>query len=129
MKTQRAVATLAAMAVLALVGASPVSADPRNAFIFDLACESLGTVTNASFSNGSASPGLVVDSNQVIHPYEWEVDITFTPTVGDPRSVSFSYARMAPKNGRLDHCTYHYEKIFPAGVAVFDGSASISYTP
>ena len=57
------------------------------------------------------------------------VEIVFTPTAGDPVSAAFSYARAAPQNGRVDYCTYHYEKTFPDGVTVFDGSASISYTP
>jgi hypothetical protein len=129
MKSRMALATVAALAGLALVAPAPASADPRNGFAFDMQCESLGTVTNVSFSSGAASPGLVVDSNQVILPYEWQVDITFTPYVGDPRSASFSYSRGEPRNGRLDYCTYDYERIFPTGVAVLVGSASISYTP
>lgn len=129
MKARRALATLAAVAGLALVGAAPASADPKNGFTFDIVCDTLGTVTNIAFSNGAASPGLVVDSNQVILVYEWQVDVTFTPTGGEPTSKVISYSRAAPQNGRLDHCTVQYEVIFPDGVAVFDGWFLTSYTP
>ena len=129
MKARMALATAAAVAGLALVGAAPASADPKNGIAFDIYCDTIGTVPNIAFSNGAASPGLVVESNQVILAYEWQVDVTFTPTGGQPRSKVISYSRATPQNGRLDHCTFHYERIFPDGVAVFDGWVLISYTP
>jgi hypothetical protein len=128
LNARMAFATMAALASLAVLGATPARADPSKSFTFDLQCESLGTVTNATFSNGAASPGLVVDNNQVILPYAWEVDVEFTPTVGEPFSRVLSYARGEPQNGRLDRCTYHYVLTFPEGVGVFDGWALISYT-
>jgi hypothetical protein len=129
LNARRTLATAAVVAALAMVGAAPASADPGNGFMFDLQCDSLGTVTNASFSSGAASPGLVVDSNRVILPYAWETTLHATPYVGEPFTRVFSYSRGEPQNGRLDYCTYHYEVFNNVGHGVFDGWALISYTP
>ena len=130
MKARMALATLAAAAGLALVGAAPASADPKqNNITFDLVCDTLGPLMTTACSSGAASPGLVVDSTQVLLVYAWHVDITFTPTVGEPRTKVGDYSRAAPNNGRLDYCTFRYERIFPDGVAIFDGWALLSYTP
>jgi hypothetical protein len=130
MRIRKALAMATAVAGLALVGAAPVSADPtQNNIYFDVVCDHLGTLPLTSFSSGAASPGLVVDSTQVLLVYAWHVDITFTPTVGEVRHKSLDYSRAAPQNGRLDFCTYNYERVFPTGVGVFDGWALISYTP
>jgi hypothetical protein len=130
MKRRMGLATAAAVAALALIGAGPASADPnKNGFTFDITCDTLGTVTIFTFSQGAASPGLVVDSNEVILVYEFEADITFTPTGGEPRPIVATYSRAEPQNERLDHCTFHYERTLPNGVAVVDGWFLISYTP
>jgi hypothetical protein len=123
-------ATAAAVAALALIGAAPASADPnKNGFAFDITCDTLGTVTIFTFSQAAASPVLVVGSNEVILVYEFEADITFTPTGGEPRQIVATYSRAAPQNERLDRCTAHYERTLPNGVAVVDLWFLISYTP
>jgi hypothetical protein len=124
-----ALATVAAVAGLALFGAAPASADPKPDFTYDLVCDSLGTFPIVNFSSGAASPGLDLDSNRVILPYAWEVTLMATPYVGEPFTRVFSYSRGQPKNGRLDYCTYHYEVTNNVGHGVFDGWALISYTP
>ena len=129
MKTRTAIATAATVASLGLATAAPAGADPQNGFAFNVHCDTLGTLTTVAFSNGAASPGLVVDSNQVLLVYAWTLHVTFTPTSGDPRSKDFSYSRAAPQNGRLDHCTFSYTRTFPDGTAVFNGELWTSYTP
>lgn len=129
MTTRTAVATAATVACLGLAAATPAGADPQNGSVFDVDCDTLGTLTNVAFSNGAASPGLVVDSNQVLLVYAWTFHVVFTPTSGDPRTRDFSYSRAAPRNGRLDHCTYGYTRTFPDGTAVVSGEIWLSYTP
>ena len=129
MKPRMALATVAAVAGLALFGAAPASADPKPDFTYDLVCDSLGTIPIVTFSSGAASPGLDLDSNRVILPYAWEVTLMATPYVGEPFTRVFSYSRGEPQNGRLDYCTYHYEVFNDIGHGVFDGWALISYTP
>lgn len=129
MKPRVGLAAVAAVLGLALLGAAPASADPKNGSARDLICNSLGTVPIVAFSSGDASPGLVTDSNRVILAYAWEVTLMATPYVGDPWTRVFSYSRNAPQNGRLDYCTYHYEVFNTVGHGVFDGWALISYTP
>src|SRR5688572_23471046 len=129
MKPRMALATVAAVAGLALFGAAPASADPKNDFRFDLVCESLGTVPIVNTGNGAAAPGLDLGSNRVILVYAWEVTVHGTPYVGEPFTRVFSYSRGEPQNGRLDYCTYHYEVFNDIGHGVFDGWALISYTP
>lgn len=129
MKLRTTLATVVAVAGLALFGAAPASADPQPDFTYDLVCDSLGTFPIVSFSNGDASPGLDLDSNRVILPYAWEVTVKGTPYVGEPFTRVFSYSRGQPQNGRLDHCTFHYEVTNNVGHGVFDGWALISYTP
>lgn len=127
-QVRKALATAAAVASLAFVGAAPVSADPAG-FTSDLHCERLGTVTQVTFSNGEPSPGLSVDSNQVFQPYAWEITLHATPNVGEPFTRFFTYSRGVPQNGRLDYCTLHYVVTNSVGTGVFDGWALIAYTP
>lgn len=127
-KVRRALATLAAVTSLAVVGVAPASADP-NGFTWDLVCDSLGTVKQVTFSNGDASPGLAIDNNRVVLAYAWEVVVHATPNEGDPFTRVFSYSRGVPQNGRLDSCTIHYVVTNAVGTGVFDGWALISYTP
>jgi hypothetical protein len=129
MKARRTFGATVALAGLLMVGAAPVSADPEREFMRDLVCDTLGTVTVPSFSNGDPSPGLVLGSNQVVQPYVWEVTLHATPYVGDPFTRVFSYSRGEPRSGRLDYCTYLYEVFIMIGHGVFDGWALISYTP
>jgi hypothetical protein len=129
MKPRIRLATVVAVAGLTLFGAAPASADPKPESTYDYMCDSLGTFEIVGFSNGAASPGLVLDSNRVILPYAWEVTLHATPYVGDPFTRVFSYSRGEPQNGRLDYCTYHYEVTNDIGHGVFDGWALISYTP
>jgi hypothetical protein len=129
MKVRSTFAATAALAGLLIVGATPVSADPNNASSQELVCDSLGTITVASFSNGDASPGLDLGSNRIIQAYAWEVTLHATPYVGDPFTRVFSYSRAEPANGRLDYCTTHYDVYNDVGHGVFDGWLMISYTP
>ena len=129
MKPRTALATLVAVAGLALFGAAPVSADPKPDFTYEYVCETLGIIQIVGTGNGAGSPGLDLDSNRVIVAYAWEVTLMATPYVGDPFTRVFSYARAEPQNGRLDYCTYHYEVTNDIGHGVFDGWALISYTP
>lgn len=127
MKPRMALATMAAVAGLALFGAAPASAEPKPTY--EYVCDSLGTIQIAGTGNGAASPGLDLGSNRVILAYAWEVTLMATPYVGDPFTRVFSYSRGEPQNGRLDYCTYHYEVTNNIGHGVFEGWARISYTP
>jgi len=129
MKVRRTIAATMALAGLLMVGAAPVSADPKSDFTYDLVCDSIGTFTIVNFSNGDPSPGLDLGSNRVVQPYAWEVTVHGTPYVGDPFTRVFSYSRGEPQSGRLDYCTFHYDVFNSIGHGVFDGWALISYTP
>jgi hypothetical protein len=126
-----ALVTVAAVAALGILGAAPVSADPKPDVksTFEYVCDSLGTIQIVGTGNGAASPGLDLDSNRVILVYAWEVTLMATPYVGDPFTRVFSYSRGEPQNGRLDYCTTHYEVFNDIGHGVFDGWGLISYTP
>ena len=131
MKARKVLATVVAVAGLAVFGAAPVSADPKPDVksTFEYVCDSLGTIQIVGTGNGAASPGLDLDSNRVILVYAWEVTLHATPYVGDPFTRVISYSRAQPQNGRLDYCTYQYEVFNDIGHGVFDGWALISYTP
>lgn len=132
-KPRMALATMAALAGLAVFGAAPASADPKpdfnRRFIYEYECDTLGTIQIVGTGNGVGSPGLDLDSNRVILAYAWEVTLNATPYVGDPFTRVFSYSRGEPQNGRLDYCTYHYEVTNEIGHGVFEGWSLISYTP
>jgi hypothetical protein len=81
------------------------------------------------FSNGPSSPGLVVGSNQVLIPYTLRVEGTFTPIGGEPEPFVDEFEKPAPRNGRLDHCTFHQEGTDQFGSFELDGQVGISYTP
>lgn len=129
MKARRTVAATAALAALLVLGAAPVSADANSDFTYDMVCDSLGTFRVVNFSKGTPSPVLDLGSNRVILPIAFETTLHATPYVGDPFTRVFSYSRTEPQNGRLDHCTYHWEGFSSVGHGVFDGWALISYTP
>jgi hypothetical protein len=129
MKIHRAVIAALGIAALSAGLAAPASADPKKGEVIEINCDNLGTLEVVVFSNGPASPGLVVDSNQVGIPYKLHVEGTFTPTDGEPESFVDEFEKPGPRNGRLDHCTFHQEGTDEFGSFELDGEVWISYTP
>ena len=111
------------------LGAAPASADPKKGEVLEITCDTLGTLEVVVFSNAAASPGLVVGSNQVVIPYKFHIEGTFTPVGGEPESFVDSFEKPGPRNGRLDHCTFHQEGSDEFGSFELDGEVWISYTP
>lgn len=129
--TRAGLALLMVAAPLGLM-AGPVGADPVNAKkgqILPIVCEVLGTFDVATNGNGRWTPGLVTTSNVVGMPYEFHNTGTFTPAGGEPENFTEDFAKPAPRNGRLDTCTFHLEGSNEFGTFVFDGMVKISYTP
>jgi hypothetical protein len=122
---------MAGVATVGLVGlgAAPASADPKKGEVLEITCDTLGTLEVVVFSNGPSSPGLAVGSNQVGIPYKLHVEGTFTPVGGEPEPFVDSFEKPAPRNGRLDHCTFHQEGSDQFGSFELDGEVWISYTP
>jgi hypothetical protein len=114
---------------LAAFGVAPASADPQKGDVLEISCDTLGPLEIVVFSNGSPSPGLVLGSTQVGIPYKLHVEGTFTPTEGEPESFVDEFEHPAPRNGRLDHCTFHQEESDEFGSFELDGEVWISYTP
>jgi hypothetical protein len=109
--------------------ASAAHADPPNGDVLEVVCDNLGTLDVVVFSNGPASPGLVVGSNLVGIPYKTHIEGTFTPAEGEPETFVDEFEHPAPRNGRLDHCTFHQEESFEDGSSVVvDGEVWISFT-
>jgi hypothetical protein len=123
-------AVVAAFGIVALSGAlaAPAVADPKGEII-EIQCDALGTLEVVVFSNGAPSPGLVVNTNQVGIPYKLHIEGTFTPVGGEPESFVEEFAKPAPHNGRLDHCSFHQEGSDEFGSFEVDGEVWISYTP
>ena len=124
-------ALLAGLGIIGLgvADASPVGADPKKGEIIEIDCEQLGTLEVVVFGNGPSSPGLAVDSNQVGIPYALHIEGTFTPVGGEPESFVEEFSKPAPRNGRLDFCTFHQEGSDEFGSFEVDGQVWISYTP
>ena len=121
---------LVSVIALAVIGVGSASADPQKGDLLALECDTLGSVDVIVFSNGRGSPGLVVDSTQVGIPYKLILSGTFTPAgEGDPETFVDEWEHPAPRNGRLDHCTFHQEDSDESGSVVVDGEVWISYTP
>ena len=129
MRLGRSLVAVAGGAVLGGVMAAPAGADPQKGEVLDLSCDVLGDIQVVVFSNGRGSPGLLVGGNQVGIPYALDLTVTFTPTGGDPMTEVEQFEKPAPRNGRLDHCTFHQEESDPSGTFVLDGEVWISYTP
>jgi hypothetical protein len=129
---KRRVAWTAVVSALALaaLGVAPANADPQKGEVLAIECDTLGSLEVIIFSNGRSSPGLVIDSTQVGIPYKLELEGTFTPTGGgEPETFVDAWEHPAPRNGRLDHCTFHQEATDEFGMVVVDGDVWISYTP
>lgn len=124
-------AAVAALGIAAVTLALPASAgaDPKGGEVLEVQCDVLGTQEIVVFSNGAPSPGLVVGSNQVVIPYRLHVEGVFTPVGGDPEPFVDEFSKPAPRNGRLDHCTFHLEDSNEFGSVVLDGEVWISHTP
>jgi hypothetical protein len=121
---------LVSVIALAAFGVGSASADPQKGDLLALECDTLGSVDVIVFGNGRGSPGLVVDSTQVGIPYKLHLEGTFTPAGGgDPETFVDEWEHPAPRNGRLDHCTFHQEDSDESGSVVLDGEVWISYTP
>jgi hypothetical protein len=102
--------------------ANPAGADPTNpGEVLTLDCDGLGTLEIATNGNGLWTPGLVIDGNQVLIPYRFRFE--FTPIGGD--TEVFEVSKPAPRNGRLDVCTFSGEE----EGGTFFGTVWISYTP
>jgi hypothetical protein len=127
---KKGIAATAALATLAVIGfGAAADAAPRKGDTLEIDCDTLGTLEVVVFSNGPASPGLVVGSHQVGIPYALDITGTFTPTVGDVQTFHDEFEHPAPRNGRLDHCTFHQVESDESGTLVLEGDVSISYTP
>jgi hypothetical protein len=122
------VAILSAMALVTL-GVAPASADPQKGDVLEVHCDELGMFEIVVFSNGRGSPGLVVGSNQVIVPYALRLAGTFTPVEGEPETFGEEWEHPAPRNGRLDHCTFSDSGTDEFGSFVLEGEVWVSYTP
>jgi hypothetical protein len=129
MKIYRAI--VAALAIAAVSGAlaAPAGADPKKGEVLEIDCDILGTLDVVVFSNGRTSPGLVVGSTQVGIPYRFHIEGSFTPVGGEPEFFVDDITKPAPRNGRLDHCTFHQEESNEFGSFEADGEVWISYTP
>jgi hypothetical protein len=116
-----ALAMAAAVAAIAL--ATPAGADPVNhGEVLTLECDGLGTLEIATNGNGQWTPGLVTSDNQVLVPYAFHFE--FTPA-GSNQTFTEHVAKPAPRNGRLDVCTFGGSDEEGA----FSGTAWVSYTP
>ena len=123
--------------VVAVVGAalgmtlgvvSPAVADPKSDPI-EIQCDDLGSFQVVVNGNGPLTPGHVDGSTQVGVPYALRTEETFTPVGGEPEPFIDEFARPAPRNQRLDHCSLHDEVSGEFGALVLDGEVWISYTP
>ena len=113
-----------ALGVAAIVGlmAAPAGAVPKKGDALALECDVLGSIDIATTSgNGQWTPGFVVGSNQRLIPYAFRFE--FAPP-GGPTVVD-EVRKRAPRNGRLDRCTFGGED--PDGT--FSGIVWLSYTP
>jgi hypothetical protein len=126
-----AVAALCVASVLAM-GAGTASADPtksKNSELIDLNCDVNGPLTVALNGNGDWTPGHVTTSNQILKPYEIHITGTFTPTGGAPEPFSDDLVKRAPRNGRLDTCTFSDSGTDESGSFSLTGLVKVSYTP
>ncbi|MET0726956.1 MAG: hypothetical protein ABWZ76_01520 [Acidimicrobiales bacterium] len=115
--------------ILGISQAPPATADPKNSQLLELECDVLGSVDVVVFSNATLSPGLVVGSNGVLVPYAIEAVETFTPPGGQPETNPVAVHRPAPRQGRLDHCTFDLEDSGEFGTFEISGDVWVSYTP
>ena len=129
MKVRIAWTAVVSAIALAALGVAPASADPQKGDVLEIACDTLGNLEIVVFSNGTGSPGLVVDSTQVGIPYKLHIEGTFTPVGGETESFVDEWEHPAPRNGRLDHCTFHQEGSDEFGSFALDGEVWITYTP
>jgi hypothetical protein len=129
MKLHRTLVAAFGVAAVGVTLAAPAGADPKKGEVIELNCDNLGTIQVVVFSNGAPSPGLVIDSNQVGIPYRLHIEGTFTPIGGEPEPFVDDFEKPAPRNGRLDTCTFHQEGMDEFGSFELDGEVGISYTP
>lgn len=129
--TRAGLALLMVAAPLGLM-TGPVGADPVNAKrgnLLPIVCDVLGTFEVATNGNGRWTPGLVTTNNQVGIPYEFHNTGTFTPPGGPTETFTEDLVKRAPRNGRLDTCTFHLEGTDEFGTFTLEGLVKISYTP
>jgi hypothetical protein len=104
----RHIATGIAIVAGSTVLASPALADPigaKNAFAFDATCgaRTIQIVVNSANGRGQGAqdqttaefaPGLVVGTNEVLHPTAFDLTFTFTPADGStPQSFTDTSSR------------------------------------
>lgn len=129
MKTLRYLMVAFAVAAAVTFTAPAAGADPKGGDILNVHCDVLGTFQVVTFGNGKSSPGLVVDGKGVGIPYALRVEGSFTPTGEATQTFLEELSKPAPRNGRLDHCTWHEVSSDESGVFEVDGEVWISYTP
>jgi hypothetical protein len=114
---------LAALGVAAMIGlaAVPAGAVPTNGETLHLECDVLGSTDIATnLGNGQWTPGFVTGSSQRLIPYAFHFE--FTPPGGP--TFTDDVSKPAPRNGRLDRCTFSGSD--PDGA--FSGIVWLSYT-
>ena len=137
MTSSRRIAVLRALGIglaastsigLGVALAGPAAADPPREPLF-LQCDVLGPIATSVPADAPWTPGLVVGSNQVGHPYAFTFTSTFTPAGGEPQTTVDHVAKPAPAHGRHDRCTFHQEGADGAGSFTLDGEVLVAYTP
>jgi hypothetical protein len=130
MRIRMVAATAAATLFSLAVFATPANADPKNGDTLDLHCDGIGDVTIALTPHDAGwAPGLVTTSTQVLIPYSFHFEGSFTDSDGVVETFVDDVAKPAPRNKRTTTCTFHDEGPDEGGYFVIDGTVLVSITP
>jgi len=130
MTKTRMLAVAATAATLAVTAAGPAAADPASrGDSLTLTCDALGEVEIVSPPGGGQwTPGLVSGSTRVLVPYAFDIVGSFTPAGGgDTETFEEHVAKNAPRNGRLDTCTFSESGSDEYGSFSFEGTVKLTY--
>jgi hypothetical protein len=123
-------AIAATAATLAVTAAGPAAADPtsRGETIM-LTCDGSARSRSCRRPETGVDPGIVSLGTRVPVPYSFDIVGAFTPSDGsDAQTFEEHTARNAPRNGRLDTCTFSESDSDENGSFTFAGTVGLSYT-
>lgn len=117
------------VALAALAVAVPAAADNKKGNPLTLNCATLGIVNiTTNDAGGTWTPGQVTAGNMVLNPYELHISGVYTPDEGAPFPFTEDNVKNAPRNGRLDVCTFSQTFTDGYGTGTFGGTVLLSYT-
>ena len=122
-------AVAGAAALMVALPAAAAQADPKGE-PFTLTCDNGESYEIVTFGNGNWGPGLVLDSNEVLHPVAFDISGTFTPADGsEPMTFTDQTSKKIGNGRETTDCEFTEALTDDSGTVVIEGTVTAVVSP